>query len=109
MRIAFYIIILWLSFFLYSNIFKTVKYNLNDSVLYPNIFYDITGSTIKVITNLADYNNQSLEANTIYFLWNKKLKDDYDWKKMSNLNVKDYNNLVKFRYKYIENKQIFIK
>jgi len=109
MRIFFYIILIPLTFFWYKEISITINNSITKKVLYPNMFYNLSGYTINVITWETNYNNQQLTKNNIYFLGDKKLKDDFDWKQIIWLNVTWYNKLSQYNYKYKQNNLIFIK
>jgi len=78
-------------------------------MIYPHMFYNVKNFTIKVFTDQADYENQVIDKNTIYFLGNDDLKNTYDWKSITGLNVTDYNTLSGYDFKYKKDNLIFIK
>jgi len=106
-----------LFFILFSSLFVFSYYkgifiplvNQKQQVIYPNMIYNLSWFTIWVFTNYNNYKNQWLNKNHIYFYWNEKFKNDYNWVKIDDLNVSDYNTLVKYPYKYFLNNLTYYK
>ena len=109
MKIIFFSFISTMLLFIYNVWIIQPSIREQNKVLYSNIFYDLSNYSIIVLTNKNDYDNSPLESWKIYFLWNDNLKNDYNWKKIDDLNLEDYNKLVNYNYKYFENNLVFQK
>jgi len=100
MKTIFFSLLVWLTLLWYFKYYYAPIVKQSQIVIYPHIFYNLTGKSIKIFTWYNNYNNVIMKTWYIYFLWNKNMYNKYNWKNINNLNVDDYNKLSNLDYKY---------